>query len=94
MSGYCGENYFLSKESRLIHLAQAKILLPAKGLYFFSLMSEGTLSHWRLGYFLVLGEGLYFPLSLFNFRAITVPFPQIKHCLDILEDVSKIILKK
>ena len=39
------ESYFLSKESRLMHLVQDKILWPAKGLYFFSLISEGTLSH-------------------------------------------------
>ena len=66
-----------------MHLAQARIRLPANGLYFLSFVSAGTRSHWRLGYFLRLTVGLYFPLSFFRTPNILEPLPQIAHCLAI-----------
>jgi len=43
----------------LIHLVQAKTLLP-----------EGNLVHCKLGYFLFLMVGLYFPRSFLSFQTI------------------------
>ena len=49
-----------------MHLAQAKTLLP-----------EANRSHWRLGYFLTLVVGLYFPLNLTRTTPSADFFPQI-----------------
>lgn len=58
----------------LMHLAQAKTLFPLK-----------SLTHWRLGYFLLLAVGLYLPLSFVSFQAMVDDFLQIEHCFDIWE---------
>ena len=55
---------------RLMHFVQAKILLPA----FFP---ETKRTHWRLGYFLTLLVGLYFPLNFTRVTAIPDFFLQI-----------------
>ena len=63
-----------------MHLAQAKIRLPRKGIAFLGdFASGGITTHWRLGYFFCLVVGLYFPRSFFRFWIITDPFPQIVH---------------
>jgi len=72
-----------------MHLAQAKMRLPAKALYFFRVVPSGTVRNCRFGYLLFLGVGLYLPLSLFSFPAIIEPLPQIAHCFAILEIVSE-----
>ncbi len=64
-------NYFRF-ESALMHLVQALTLLP-----------EGNFAHCKLGYFLFLIVGLYFPRSFTCFQTTTYFFPQIVHCLDI-----------
>jgi hypothetical protein len=74
---------YFNFESDLMHLVQAFILLPANSLNFGG-ASIGILTHCRLGYFRFFGLGLYFPLSLFNFRAIIVDFWQIGHCFIIV----------
>ena len=53
-----------------MHLVQAKTLLP-----------EGKRAHCKLGYFLFLMVGLYFPRSLTLLQTIIPLFPQIAHCL-------------
>ena len=66
-------DYFLLPIA-LMHLAQAFTLLP-----------EAKRTHWRLGCFLFLMVGLYFPLSFFNFQTILPLLPQIAHCLGIYQ---------
>ncbi len=58
----------------LIHLVHAKTRLPAR-----------VLAHCKLGYFLFLMVGLYFPLSFFNLQTIMVDFPQISQVFVIME---------
>ena len=56
--------------SALIHLVQAFTLLP-----------EGKRTHCKLGCFLFLMVGLYFPLNFTLLPTIVPFFPQIAHCL-------------
>ena len=77
--GNFGVESYLILERVLMHLVQAKILLPAKILKFLCLVSTGTRVHCRLGYFLVLEVGLYFPRSFTNFVIILDFFAQITH---------------
>ncbi len=60
----------------LIHLAQAKTLLPESK----PALPAGRRTHCKFGYFLFLMVGLYFPRSLISLPTILVPFPQIAHC--------------
>ena len=83
--GFGVEDY-LSLERVLIHLVQAKILLPAKILKFLCLVSTGTRVHCRLGYFLVLEVGLYFPRSFTNFVIILDFLAQITHAFAIIDN--------
>jgi hypothetical protein len=55
-----------------MHLVQALTLLP-----------EGNLTHCKLGFFLFLTVGLYFPLSLTLLPTIVDFFSQIAHCFAI-----------
>jgi len=55
-----------------MHLVQALTLLP-----------DAKVTHCKLGYFLFLMVGLYFPRSFFNLPTILPRFPQIAHCLAI-----------
>ena len=65
------ENY-LRLANALMHFVQAKTLLP-----------EGNLTHCKLGFFLFLMVGLYFPLSLTLLPTIIDLLPQIAHCFSI-----------
>ena len=56
-----------------MHLVQAKTLLP-----------EAKRTHCKLGFFLFLTVGLYFPRSFFNRQTIIDDLPQIEHCLAII----------
>ena len=58
--------YGLRLASVLMHLVQALTLLP-----------DANLTHWRLGYFLFLTVGLYFPLNFFSRQTIVDVLPQI-----------------
>ena len=61
----------------LIHLVQA-----------FTLSPDDKVTHWRLGFFLDLGEGLYFDISLLYFLPRPDFFLQIAHSLGIVIDIS------
>ena len=57
-----------------MHLVQAKTRLPRKGIAFRGdVVFKGILTHCKLGYFLLLVVGLYFPRSFFSFQT-TVDF--------------------
>ena len=55
-----------------MHLVHAKTRSP-----------EASRAHWRLGYFLFLMVGLYFPRSFFRFHTIIDPLEQITHSFAI-----------
>jgi len=60
-----------------MHLVQAFTLLP-----------DAKVTHWRLGFFLALGDGLYFDISLLYFLPRLDFFLQIAHSLGIVIDKS------
>lgn len=71
--------YYLILERDLIHFVQAFIFLPAKLLNFFLFIPAGIKTHCKLGYFLFLEVGLYFPRSFTNFLIILDFLAQIAH---------------
>ena len=78
------ENQFLL-ERVLIHLVQAKILLPANSLNFLCFIPRGIRAHCKFGYLLILVLGLYFPLSLFSCLNFCEVFPQTRHSFAIIK---------
>ncbi len=64
-------------------LVQMRILFPAKFLKDSFFISKGIFTHCKLGYFLFLVVGLYFPRSFILRPKILLPFPQIEHCFFI-----------
>lgn len=66
-----GGDYF-SFKSVFLHRVQILALSP-----------EGKIPHWRLGFFLVLGVGLYLDISLLYFLPILDFFPQSAQILGI-----------
>jgi len=66
--------------SVLMHLVQAKTLLPANFLKACFFMPKGIRTHCKLGYFLFLMVGLYFPRSFLIFPTNFPVLPQIVHC--------------
>jgi len=68
-----------------MHLAQAKIRLPANGRNFLLPGSAGTLTHCKFGYLRILiCAGLYLPLNLLNLPKSNEPFWQIVQVLAII----------
>jgi hypothetical protein len=61
-------SFYLVFDIALMHLVQAFTRLP-----------EAKRTHWRLGYFLFLTVGLYFPLSFTSFPTIIDFLSQIAH---------------
>jgi len=66
-----------------MHLVQAKILLPANSLKFLLVVLAGTITHCKLGLILLLIEGLYLEISLYQLPPIEDDFPQIVHSFSI-----------
>jgi len=60
-----GQSFFIYFFPRdLIHFVQANILFPANPLKFLFVVLAGTITHCRLGFILLLVEGLYLEISL------------------------------
>lgn len=66
-----------------MHLVQAKILFPANSLKFLLVVFAGTVTHCKLGLILLLVEGLYLEISLYQLPPIEDDFPQIVHVFSI-----------
>lgn len=69
---------FYTLDKRLMHLAQARTLLP-EGLP----AQAGKRTHCKFGYFLTLEVGLYFPLNLTRVTPIAECFLQIEQIFSI-----------
>lgn len=72
-----------------MHFVQAKILFPANALNFLLVVSAGTITHCRLGRILLLDEGLYLDISLYQLPPIEDDFPQIVHSFSICKYITK-----
>ena len=76
----------------LMHFVQAKTRLPrlCRGfsIDFLSEPEEDKRTHWRLGYFLTLDVGLYFPLSFTRVTPIEDFFPQIEQIFSAITGIS------
>ena len=75
-----------------MHLVQAFTRWPANFLRAGFVISLGITTHWRLGYFLLLTVGLYFPLNFTLFQTIMDPFLHIVHSLAIVFIILFIII--